>query len=474
MLYSAQSRDFRLVVAGDSLITRPMSVFSESRFTELVDLIRSADAAVTNAEMLFHDYEHPPAAIPGGSYMRADPRMVDELAWMGFSLLAAANNHAYDFGENGLLTHLRHLEGSGLTFAGIGRNMAEAREPRYLDTPAGRVALVAVTSSGPPALYAGHRHRDGRGRPGANMIRHTVRYTVDAASFTALRTFRDKVGLRTRPGFGDHSLGASAVEETDRRFYLPDLQDMWQYGVPAGYVVELGDGFGRTLVPDRMDLEENLQRIRDARRMADWVVVSMHNHEDGETADLPSDVAVEFAHAAIDAGADVFHGHGPHRDRGIEIYCGKPIFYSLGHFVFQNDTIDRVPLDNFVRQGLDPWESTPADFYDARSGRESEGEWLRLAGSPAAWRDALGVVEFKAGELAGVELVPIDLGFQLARAQRGRPLLANMATSTEVIRLFQRLSAPFNTTISQAGTRGVVHIPVAGSTRASLGSANTQ
>ncbi len=45
----------------------------------------------------------------------------------------------------------------------------------------------------------------------------------------------------------------------------------------------------------------------------------------------------------IDAGADVFVGHGPHVLRGIEIYKGKPIFYSLSNFIFQNETVLRMP-----------------------------------------------------------------------------------------------------------------------------------
>ena len=459
MLYNAESGDIRIALTGDSLITRPMRVFDEPRFTDLIEFIRSADVAVTNGEMLFHDYEHPPAAIPGGSYMRAHPAMIDELVWMGFSLLAAANNHAYDFGENGLLAHLDHLEKSNLTFAGIGRNMAQAREPHYLDTPAGRVAIISATSSGPPALYAGHQSRDTSGRPGANVIRHTVRYTVDEPTFGTLRQLREQLNLRARPGFGDFSHGASKIDETDRQFYMPDLQDVWQYGVPSGYVFELGNGFKRTLVPDQLDMEENLERIRDARRMADWVIVSMHNHEDGDTADLPSEVAVEFAHAAIDAGADVFHGHGPHRDRGIEVYRNKPIFYSIGHFIFQNDTIDRIPPDNLIRQGLDPWTSTPADFYDARSGREWMGEWKRLTDNPAAWRDIVGVVEFRAGQLVKVELVPIELGYHLPRSLRGRPMWAQGDTATAVLEFFQQLSAPFGTEIALNGDTASVRLP---------------
>ena len=53
---------------------------------------------------------------------------------------------------------------------------------------------------------------------------------------------------------------------------------------------------------------------------------------------MPADFIPIFARAVIDAGADVFVGHGPHVLRGIEIYKGKPIFYSLSNFIFQNET----------------------------------------------------------------------------------------------------------------------------------------
>ena len=42
----------------------------------------------------------------------------------------------------------------------------------------------------------------------------------------------------------------------------------------------------------------------------------------------------EIAHAAIDAGADIVIGHGPHYSLPVEIYKGKPIFYGLGSFSF--------------------------------------------------------------------------------------------------------------------------------------------
>ena len=67
-------------------------------------------------------------------------------------------------------------------------------------------------------------------------------------------------------------------------------------------------------------------------RGADIIVVSMHAGT--EYTRRPNQTQINFAHAAIDAGADVVIGHHPHWRQTIEVYQGKPIFYSLGNFVF--------------------------------------------------------------------------------------------------------------------------------------------
>lgn len=463
MRYHSEKGEATIALTGDSLITRRMSVYSEPSFLALVELLRSTDVTVTNAEMLFHDFESAPTLAPGGTYMRAHPRMLGELRWLGIDMVATANNHSYDYGENGLLTNLGHLEASGLVHAGIGRTMSEAREPRYLDTPGGRVAIISVTSTGPPQLYAGHQWRDGRGRPGANMIRYTSEYGVPEHVFAALREMRDELGLvaRLRGGAShhrDHSWGMAARPDTDDNFYMGSLQNSWQYPIPDGCRVARSDRYRVGLTAEPSDVEENLQRIRDARRMADWVVVSMHNHEHGAHKELPAAFVVEFARAAIDAGADIFHGHGPHRDRGIEIYRGRPILYSLGHLVHQNATIEQVPRDNLRRQGLDPWEATPADFADRRWGREREGEWIGLAADEAAWRDTVAVVHFRGGRAATVVLHPIDLGFRVPRPQRGRPVLADAEVGAAVLADLRRLSAPYDTHIQVTDGLGVIDI----------------
>src|ERR1700743_1096311 len=119
------------------------------------------------------------------------PRILDELRWLGIQLVATATNHGFDFGEAGIRAHVGHLERSALTHAGMGLNIADARPPLYLDSPAGRIALISATTSGPPALYGQHQWRDGAGRPGANMIRYTSHYEVDGELFDAPRRLRD-------------------------------------------------------------------------------------------------------------------------------------------------------------------------------------------------------------------------------------------------------------------------------------------
>ena len=66
------------------------------------------------------------------------------------------------------------------------------------------------------------------------------------------------------------------------------------------------------------------------RQRADIVVASCHWGLGEEVLDY----MVEIAHAAIDAGADIVIGHGPHYSLPVEAYRGKPIFYGLGSFSF--------------------------------------------------------------------------------------------------------------------------------------------
>ena len=91
-------RSFTMALTGDSLITMKLSVHTDPPFLKMIDLIRGADVAFTNLEMLLHDYEPYPSTESGGTYMRADPAIAKELVWAGFDMVARANNHTGDYG----------------------------------------------------------------------------------------------------------------------------------------------------------------------------------------------------------------------------------------------------------------------------------------------------------------------------------------------------------------------------------------
>ena len=173
-----QREPFTLALTGDSIITQRLSVFKEPEFTGLMDLIRNADAAFTNLETLFHDYEAAPAHESGGTWMRTDPPILKELVWAGFDLVSRANNHAGDFGPLGSQITSRYVREAGLVEAGVGNSLNEAREAKFLETPKARVALVSAASTFTPHSRAGNTRGDMPARPGLSPLRFTTTYII--------------------------------------------------------------------------------------------------------------------------------------------------------------------------------------------------------------------------------------------------------------------------------------------------------
>src|SRR5262249_12704842 len=138
------------------------------------------------------------APISGGTYMGAPAWVLDELKWAGFRLFAAANNHSLDFGTEGLMNSLRRMEQADLVYAGAGENLARARAPAYLDTPRGRVALIACASTFSVFSPAGPQRPDLKGRPGLNPLRFKTTYTVQPSTLAELRTLA-RMGSENRP-----------------------------------------------------------------------------------------------------------------------------------------------------------------------------------------------------------------------------------------------------------------------------------
>jgi poly-gamma-glutamate capsule biosynthesis protein CapA/YwtB (metallophosphatase superfamily) len=448
MMYAAERGDLRVALTGEAMLSRPLTPFNEPRFVAVRDLLLQADVRFTNGETQFHDYEHAPGHLHV-TYMRCDPKLIADLQWLGINLISCANNHSHDYGEGGLLTNLRHLDAAGLAHAGTGRHLAEAVAPTYLETARGRVALISATTTSQSHARAGEQRRDTLGRPGANVIRWVNEWSVDRRAFDELRRLAAELHWSQRPpqwwarGYG------FALEAEPDVVYLGDKNTLGQ----PPHVVEdsasrfvLGETFGQRGRLHHADLEGNLASIRDARRMADWVIFSIHNHESGRSIEEPSEHVRELAHAVVDAGADIVVGHGPHRDRGIEIYDGKPIFYSLGNFLAEQPTMPLQPHDMLEIYGLGHEHST-ADLYDAHynAKRAEPGPY---------WWSVVPVLEFSARRLAGVTLHPIELGYGTPRWQAGRPLLAEGEMARCALEAIRDLSAPFGTEIAINGAAG--------------------
>lgn len=439
MVYEAQSGDLTLVASGDTMITRRMSVFQEDSFLRLRQLFQDADVGFTNLEMLMHEFEHSPG-MAGGTFTGSDPKNLRELEWLGINLVSCANNHSYDYGEGGILTNLQHLRDSNLVYAGTGRHLSEARAPGYLDTAKGRVALISCSSTFSEAGRALDQRPDIKGRPGLNPLRFGTTHTVDRTSFDELKRISTNLGLEAQKDSQRRFKHKGAVpKDTDTDFHFMDKK------------FSLGEEFKISTRLNTRDREGNLKWVRDAQRMADWVVVSVHCHESGPHRDDPPDFLQSFAKSCIDEGADVFIGHGPHVTRGIEIYKGKPIFYSLGNFIFQNDTVKWQPSFNYETVKLEHG-STPADFYDARSENDSKG----FPGDSIYWESVVAKCEFHERELRQITLHPIDLGHSQPRSQRGRPVLAGSDTSRKALERIARLSKAFDTDVKIDKGVGVI------------------
>jgi poly-gamma-glutamate capsule biosynthesis protein CapA/YwtB (metallophosphatase superfamily) len=419
--------DFTLALTGDSIITRRLSVYAEPAFTRLIDLVRGADAAFTNIEMLFHDFEPYPMNESGGTYMRAEPALAKELAWAGFDLGSLANNHTGDYGALGMRLTKKYVAEAGIVAAGSGESLPEAREAKFLETAKGRVALISVASTFPDHSRAGRTRGDVPSRPGLSPLRFTTTYVVTSERLEQLRQMAREVTGQT-PAAGD------SVTFAGRRFVA---------GVTPGIRTE----------PRQEDVAEIAAVVKSAATLADHVIVTIHAHEGGRSRFEPAQFLVTFAHAMIDAGAHLFVGHGPHVLRGIEVYKGAPILYSLGDFIFQNETLLRYPADNYDDQRLGP-AATPDDYLNQRYNFDKSG----FPADPPIWESVVATARYRNGRLAELALHPISLGYGAPRHVRGRPMVAPPELGSKILGDLTTLSAPFGTRITTRDGVGYVEL----------------
>ncbi len=410
---------FTVAAVGDNIIARPVS--QTPGFGAVGRIIHDADAAFGNFEGTAIDLARTPA-VPqaefGGVWIIGTPAVAKDLKGIGFDLMSRANNHTTDWGLEGMRQTNRALDEAGIVHAGAGEHRAAARAARYFDSDKGRVALISMASTFTPLSRSAPPAGEAPGRPGVNALR-TTRYSfVTQDELRFLRKIRDE-----QP--------AGSIRPPEKE--PADQLDL--FGVR--YKVADHRGFSYTIDP--VDEREVLKSIRAAKQLSDFVIVTIHAHEPGNWSQEPADFLPKLAHEAIDAGADEFIGHGPHQLRGIEIYRGKPIFYSLGNFVFQLDLLEPVGSDLYEQYKMDGTSTTDAEF---------DAMWNNIVFGGEVWyQSVVATTRFDKGRLAEIRLQPIDLNYTARGADRGVPKIAGAELSKTILERVQRLSQPFGTRI---------------------------
>ena len=270
---TCEGNTFTVTGVGDAIIARKLRTFEHDGFREVVALVREADAAMVNLETLLHDFEGYPTGVTTGTYMRSPPWVADELSWVGFNLIAAATNHSFDYSHGGMEATMRELNRRDLAYAGLGRNLADARAPTYVDTPAGRVALVAACSSIRAGSIAGKQRPDLHGRPGISPLRHTTRYVVPEEDIEFVRGLSDNLDLEAIKEHGaTSSFPYLYPADPDGGFTLPNVGG-------GNLTFEPGDEYRVERRVNHDDVAEITDRIEEATHQADWVIATLHAHE---------------------------------------------------------------------------------------------------------------------------------------------------------------------------------------------------
>jgi len=108
-------------------------------------LLRSSDLVVGNLEFTI-TADDPVNRYPNKTFnYQMDPQFRNALLAGSFDHVSLANNHAMDYGKQGLFDTQHHLRALGISFSGAGRNLSEARRPAILERRGMRIAIFSMT-----------------------------------------------------------------------------------------------------------------------------------------------------------------------------------------------------------------------------------------------------------------------------------------------------------------------------------------
>lgn len=423
----------KIIATGDSFITKPMPEYDG--FNEIKDIITAHDVRFNNLEITIHEKEGYPATFSGGTWAMAEPSRLDDLNKYGFNVYNTANNHSLDYSHGGLLATIDNLKVRGVAFAGTGKDMESASAPAYIKTDGGTVAVLGASSTFHDSDIAGPSNDAIFGRPGLNTVRVKETYYVTRDEFSALKSIAKTTDINSFEDF-----------KVKNGYSLPSPDGVLNFG---GHRFVMASKSYKKTEPHAADMSRIENEIKKARENADIVLVSMHSHEI-KNADpvIPDDFYVEFAHRCIDAGADAILGHGPHELRGIEIYNGKPIFYSLGNFIFQTETVSLQPAEAYLSKGFDK-NTSVKEYMNARSKGGTQGYIVQ----PNIWRAVMASFTVNDKKLTDITLYPIDIGLDTKTKTVGFPTLSHSADTLEYLK---ELSKPFGTDLKITGSTAKV------------------
>jgi poly-gamma-glutamate capsule biosynthesis protein CapA/YwtB (metallophosphatase superfamily) len=244
-------------------------------FARAVPLLKQADVRFANLECCL--YQPAEAQSLGDEGFYAAPATGEALKIAGFDAVGIANN--VNYGAEAIRASVRRLRELGIPSTGAGADRDAARAPAIIERNGVRIGFLQRTS-----VYWPTNHEAGEHSPGVAVIRGHTAWQVPA------HKIRPEIPPMNRPG-------------------LPPVIVTWA---------------------DRDYLARYREDVAALRSRVDVVVASHHWGLHLEVLDY----MMEIAHAAIDGGADIVIGHGPHYSLPVEFYQGKPVFYGLGSFSF--------------------------------------------------------------------------------------------------------------------------------------------
>lgn len=393
----------KITAVGDMLVQRRIPHDIEG-FAEVKAQIERGDARFVNLETTIHHGQFWGNQFCGGSYLRADPSVLEDVKAYGFNMLSFTNNHTLDYDRDGLMATKQAVDAAGFVNTGAGANLDEASAPAYLDTAHGRVAMISAASSmGGDAALAGRQSRRVKGRPGVNGLRFDEHLQVTAEQLKVIR----EIAAQSKVNAERDILCAEGY-----RAALPEGTEILDK-----LLFRVGDETRYVTHPNQTDMQRIERAIYEAQMQADVIFVSIHSHQiSGDKKENPADFLQEFARKCIDAGAHAVIGHGPHLLRPIEIYKGRPIFYSLGDFVIHNECIPFAPEDMFNKQHLTS-DATMRELFCDRSANYTRG----LMRDHRMLESVIPYFEMEDGKLTHLELMPIELNFDKKVWQSGNP-----------------------------------------------------